>query len=238
MYSGSSGVDPVLREMLRAARYYFTPFGPEGTARLAGEVVGRHAPFYHWTHDPVETFAGLIGQPDYKFIFLHRDPRDVAVSWAHDFQHQNICPGLSLRELMHMVITHNLPPNASAVCQWLTQPCLIVRFDDFKQDPYAFFNRIVAYLGFDPFTGHPLHNGQMIPSSATKLNEIIDRHRFDKVAGRERGQDGAIIRNGYMLRKGISGEWRVALDDELISMAKQYLGPAIVALGYEQSDNW
>lgn len=94
--SGSSAIVPILSEIFSVSGYFLTPYGPEGTDRLKGELSDGKitGPFFHWSHDPVDTFEGMIGDPDYRFIYLRRDPRDAAVSWAHDFENRWILKGI------------------------------------------------------------------------------------------------------------------------------------------------
>jgi hypothetical protein len=223
--SGSSAIDPILRDLLALKGYFVTPFGPEGTGRLREELapkgpIGR--PFYHWTHDPVESFEGMVGAPDYRFIYLHRDPRDAAVSWAHDFQHNGTCEGMSFRQILQMVVTHNQPPFVRAAARWVRSECLIVTFNQIKEDIDGVLAEILDYIGYFDATA---------PAS-DEVQRAIQTYSFESMTARRRGETGAIERTVYMLRKGISGEWKKHFDADLTRQCNGIMGREILSLGY------
>ncbi len=226
--SGSSAIDPILRDLLRAKGTFVTPYGPEGTSGLrkyvAKGLVGK--PFYHWTHDPVKTFRGMIGNPSFRFIYLHRDPRDAAVSWAHDLLQNGACEGMTFREILSMVVTHAQPPHVKAAIEWIKSDCFVITFRQVREDPRGVIRSILDYVDyFDERTGKPL--------AELQIEEVIDKYSFEKLTGRNRGEEGKMIRTGYMLRKGISGEWKQHFDDELVQKCNKAIGREIVELGYE-----
>jgi len=223
--SGSSAIDPILRDLLALKGYFVTPFGPEGTHRLRAELAPNGAigkPFYHWTHDPVESFEGMIGDSDYRFIYLHRDPRDAAVSWAHDFQHNGTCATMSFPQILQMVVTHNQPPFVRAAARWVRSECLIVTFNQVKEDIRGVLAEILDYIGYFDATA---------PASDV-VQRAIQKYSFEPMTARQRGENGNIERTVYVLRKGISGEWRNHFDSDLTRQCNQIMGREILSLGY------
>ena len=89
---GSSALDPILRELFERFGYHITAKGPEGTEDYFGATKKITEPL------PEPFITGLtVGQKQRtygiktnKFIYLHRDPRDAAISWASDFHNQNL----------------------------------------------------------------------------------------------------------------------------------------------------
>ncbi len=183
-------------------------------------------PFYHWTHDPVETFSGMLGNPAYRFIYLHRDPRDAAVSWAHDFQRGGKCGDMSFTQLLDMVVTHNQPPHVRAAVRWVKSDCMVITFRQVKKSIGQSVWAILDYVGyFDDADTTSLSDGE--------IEQIIEKYSCEAISGRKRGEPGDTIRSGYMLRKGISGEWRSQFSAELIRKCNAIMGREILALGYE-----
>ena len=77
--SGSSAIDPIFREKFCRSQYFNT-YGPDGTDRLADLELGKVGTPLSLSHSPVSIFGPLVGDSNTKFIYLHRDPRDAAVS--------------------------------------------------------------------------------------------------------------------------------------------------------------
>ena len=59
--SGSSAIDPILREIFGRSQYFNT-YGPDGTDRLLADLASGKVgtPFYHWSHSPVSIFGPLV----------------------------------------------------------------------------------------------------------------------------------------------------------------------------------
>lgn len=227
--SGSSAVDPVLKELLTSLGYSIPPFGPEATGKLCAEVSSGHIamPFYHWTHDPVETFEEMLGNANYRFIYLHRDPRDAAVSWAHDFQAKRFFGDLGFNEILETVITHVQPEFVRAAAKWIQSDCLVITFNQVKDNLAAVVKDILDYCGLIS-----LESSVMDP----QIHSIVEKFSFESMTGRKRGEEGEMIRSGYMLRKGISGEWKKHFDANLVSICNKLMGVEITAMGYELAD--
>ncbi len=198
--SGASAIDPILSEILARTGYVLTPFGPEGTEKLQEfiEKSGKVEPFYHWSHSPIKTFQELIVENNTKFIYLHRDPRDVAISWAHDFKSQKDFENVEFDEILSMVINHNLPKHVYESIKWIKSECLIITFESIKDDTKSVVYKILDYINY-------FDNKDIIPN--TQIDFTIDKFSFEQIVGRRRGEEGATYRNSYMVRKGISGEW-------------------------------
>lgn len=224
--SGSSAVDPVLKELLTSLGYSIPPFGPEGTGQLCSEVhSGRiNAPFYHWTHDPVETFEGMLDNANYRFIYLHRDPRDAAVSWAHDFQAKRFFGDLGFGEILETVVTRVQPEFVRAAAKWVQSDCMVITFNQVKDDLAAVIKEILDYCGLVSRESNTMD---------LQIQSVVEKFSFESITGRKRGEEGKMIRSGYMLRKGISGEWRKHFDANLVSLFNELMGSETATLGYE-----
>jgi len=220
--SGSSAIDPILREIVAKRWYFITPFGPEGS-HLIDSIP--HEPLYHWSHSSPAHFKSFLGRRDSKFIYLHRDLRDVTVSWAHDMHHRNLLPGKSLSELVELAYQGNLREPSHAAMEWLKQPCMTVRFDEMKADMTGTVRKICDYVG-------------LYDVEDAEIRGLVDKYSFEKVTGRSRGEEGPMIRTGYMFRKGVSGEWKNHFDDKMKNEFKNIYGDALIQLGYERDLSW
>lgn len=225
--SGASALDPIFRALLPGAGYEITPFGPEATPRLS-EFYDTREPFYHWTHDPPETFAKYLGQSNFKFIYLHRDLRDVAISAAHDILLNDLMPGHNLRQLLELMFTpaaSSILPHVRSAVRWISQPDVqVIKFVDIKSDIRSVLNRCFVNC--------------RVCIQPELLDQTVAVHSFEAVTGRDRGERGPFVRNAYMLRRGISGEYKEHFDEQLATMCHQALGVELIALGYETDANW
>ena len=232
--SGSSAIDPILREIFEESGYSNTPYGPEGSHKLLSDLnAGRiSSPFYHWSHSSISCFGDLIGKKTCKFIYLHRDPRDAAVSWAHLFKESDkSLQAKSFPDVLEMVITHNQPPHLYAAVEWLQADCLTVRFEDVRRNTSDVIFKILDYAEyFDCEAPDVL--------SVDQIHKIIKKHSFESVVGRPRGKCNSKIQvpisnGGYMYRSGTSGEWKRHFSDSLLRRVDDLVGEEITRLGYK-----
>jgi hypothetical protein len=229
--AGASAIDPILRDLLLAKGYFWPPFGPEATTdRLRKELAEGQIrqPFYHWTHDPIETFRGLVGSEAYRFIFLHRDPRDIAVSIAFDYQKRGFAADRSFNEILEMLVLTLLPAQIKEAIEWVRSGCMIITFDRMKKDTAALMKSVLTYINYpeidETLSGAPL--------SADQISAVIQKYSFESVTGRQRGEDGEMVRTNYMFRKGVSGEWKKYFSEDLTRKYKKLFGLELRALGY------
>ena len=127
--------------------------------------------------------TGLFPDPQFvkNVIYVIRDPRDVAISYAHHYGH-SIDEGVRLLCSSTNQIADPRDPNrAELLSDWGTHvnswclndaKTLIVRFEDMQRDPAATFMKIADKLGFD------VDNASIM----ALLSEIS----FDKVSALER----------------------------------------------------
>lgn len=232
--SGSSAIDPILREIFEESGYSNTPYGPEGSHKLLSDLNESRisSPFYHWSHSSASCFGDLIGKKTCKFIYLHRDPRDAAISWAHLFKESDKnLQAKSFSDVLEMVITHNQPPHLYAAVEWLQTDCLTVRFEDVRRNTSDVIFKILDYAEYfdcealDALSQHQIH-------------KIIKKHSFENVVGRPRGKCNSKIQlpisnGGYMYRSGTSGEWKRHFSESLLKKVDDLVGEEITQLGYQ-----
>ncbi len=227
--SGSSALDPVLRELL-AEHGYVNGVFPHTVDKMP-EVARQPSPVYHWAHGPLDPFVPLLngeyGKRSCKLLYLYRDPRDMLVSHVKDIIHQQKTGDAPEQDVLRHYIRTTMPNWLDYTLQWLALPeefCLHFSFEEMKRDTYGLSERIFQFIG--------------ISMDADHLRQSIERHSFEAVAHRARGEDGPTIRTGYMYRKGISGDWKNVFDGETKRQFKERLGKYLIAMGYEQDYSW
>lgn len=229
--SGASAIDPILATLLRRHGYTTTPAGPDGTHALR-EYVDQHPLLYHWSHSPPSDFEtmGLLGRLDYRFVFLHRDPRDVAVSLLHDHR---ICGRLldqNDRQGVLTVLLTQLPTFLKSAESWFSwarkrpDQCILLRFDEVKRDTLACIRRILDHI--------------QLPLPDDEVRAAVEEYSFERIAQRKRGDEGPAVRNRYFVRKGISGEWIAHFDTEVSDITKDRIADYLVSAGWETDHAW
>ena len=166
-------------------------------------------------------------------IYLVRDPRDVAVSYAH---HTGIdiapvvqrmaSPSARMFGYDHHVTRHfaqHLGTWSSHVESWLDHelfPVLLVRYEDILADPSAQLARIAQTLGRE--------------AAAEQLDAAIAAASFDKLRRQEieSGFGEAPYPNRAFFRRGIAGAWRDELPPELAAQIESDHGRVMKRLGY------
>ena len=231
--SGSSAIDPILREIFGRSQYFITSYGPDGTDRLlkdldSGDV---RTPFYHWSHSPVSIFGPLVGDNNTKFIYLHRDPRDAAVSWSHLFKAKDIqFEKKTFLDVLDLVATHVQPPHLYYASEWLRTNALIIKFDEIIDSTGTVIFKILDHVGYF----NSVNRGAL---KKAEIKGIIQKFSFEAMAGFARGESKYSVKfpPGYMLRTGTTGEWREHFSCKLLHHYDELVGHEVSELGYENA---
>jgi len=77
-----------------------------------------------------------------------------------------------------------------------------------------------------------------VPATAAALQESCARHSFESVTQRRRGQMGGAIRNQFLFRKGISGDWANQFDGEVALKFHGEFGSVMREWNYEPDGEW
>jgi len=193
--------------------------------------------------------------PEAKVIHLIRDGRDQAVSWMHhlwrsakdqggifdlepeesarrDAFHQN--PQEFLISGEGIYLEKRLRSTAEA---WKIRvgtaiedgPTLLgahyveVRYEDLLEKPEEEARRLFEFLGAD--------------ASEETVNRCVESASFEKLSGRERGQENYTL-DFRKHRKGIAGDWQNVFTEEDKRIFKEEAGDLLIKLGYEESNQW
>jgi adenylylsulfate kinase-like enzyme len=223
--AGASAIVPILEEWLQQEGYA-TLASPAETFRFHGEME-KNESIFHWTHDPLETFTNELKRDDFRFICLTRDPRDVMISNLKDVTHQGNNKGNSILQLCRNSIQ-------SGFNQWFDQAhawralkqsnVMQISFEEMKQNIPALMGCLSDFIG--------------IPVDTKTIGELCKNYSFEKVAGRQRGEQGKTVRTQYMFRKGTSGDWANYFDGPTARQFHRRFGRYLRAWGYEPNGLW
>jgi hypothetical protein len=97
----------------------------------------------------------------------------------------------------------------------------IVKYEDLLVNPLETMERALKAVGETEI-------------DMVRLSEIVDKYRFEKLAGRKAGQEN----KSSFVRKGVSGDWVNYFTREAREVFDQYAGDALIRCGYETSHRW
>jgi hypothetical protein len=198
--------------------------------------------------------VGEIGEiyPEARVIHIIRDGRDVAVSTMHHIWNQaedqggtgKITPDQLARREAYRENPQKLLKTGEGMfpdgwlgnyaAKWATKvsraakdgPALLganyreVRYEDLLEKPEEEVKRLLEFLGAD--------------SSEQTTKQCVSAASFERLAeGRERGQEAASF-----FRKGIAGDWKNVFTEHDKRDFKAATGDLLIALGYEEDNNW
>lgn len=162
-------------------------------------------------------------------IYIVRDPRDVAVSYARHY-------GQTLVDTCSLMSNpdHAIMADASSVTQYLgdwsvhvrdwvqarTFPVHSVRYEDLQADPTETFRAMLDFIG--------------VPVDDDKLEKAVRFSSFEEVSTQE-AKDGFIersLRGEKFFHTGKSGQWKEQLTDEDAAIFQEKHGPMMRKFGY------
>lgn len=165
-------------------------------------------------------------------IYLIRDPRDVAVSWAR-FQQWPIergvaflcnrkamlaSPGMIGTQLRQQIGTWS-----EHAASWIDESGLdplVIRYEDQLADPAGALTRMAAHIGWD--------------APAEVVARAVEKTRFDQLAAKERREgflEGAVQTERFF-HSGRSGTWRSILTAEQAAKLEHEHRAMMARFGY------
>lgn len=222
--SGSSAIDPIFREYLAKYDYYTDwHISPADDSQLL-ERLDAGSPIYAWLHIPndpatLKKYQEIILRNDVVFILLHRDPRDAAISMAHDFSKQH-SRAIDKRLVVNMLnVFVPLVKNLVKLLSCSQMSICEVKFSEIKTDILSVLKLIFLKAEIDV--------------DLDVLEKLIHQYSFESQTNLQRGtSDTVVVRSAYMLRKGIDGDWKQYFDEELETLYAQNLQDEHLKLGY------
>jgi len=176
--------------------------------------------------------AASIEEGD-RAVHLIRDPRDALVSgyWSWKTSHQqnnrrilevreqlNQC---SLEEGLLIMIDHVTSLEQLEGWEFDHHPnILTIRYEDLLENTSAVVTRFLEHW--------------QIALEPTEINALIERHSFQAITGRQRGEE----KTNHHFRKGSAGDWKSYFTEAVTPRFKEKHGAMLIKLGYESSDDW
>lgn len=202
-------------------------------------VAGADAPRLRKIHDAY--FVGPAGEPVVSVaatraaIYIVRDPRDVAVSYAHhsgrsvEWAQRELCrPGARMgsgpRGLVPQ-LRQRLGTWSDHVQSWVDEtpfPVEVVRYEDCIAKPVETFARALRFAGF-------------VPVDEQRVTGAVEDVAFDRLRKAEQ-EHGFRERSGtteQFFRRGEAGSWRDELPADLAARIEDEHGDVMARFGYE-----
>ena len=166
------------------------------------------------------------------FIYIVRDPRSVAVSYAH---HENISFEQSVEQMFN---ENRIASNdkfyfearsswKGHLLSWLGSPYpkLLIKYEDLKKDPFHNFEIILKFI--NQFLD------KKIDINAKKIDEIIKISSFESLSKLENeiGFKEKLGKTNFF-RKGDIDEWKNVLSNEMIKKIEEKFNKEMKELSY------
>ena len=223
------------RQFIERFQKAFLGFLTKFCQRQSGKeiIVDKITPYLN----SAEQVLDRIGQyfPNSKTIQLVRDGRDVVTSGTFDWILKDSHgtdrfsffvekrPGIRMKRFF----------DDKMLDRWVTlwrQPIeayerfeqgLVIRYESMKDNQAAVLRQVFDYLGCE--------------SSEPVIAECIERATFEKMSGRQVGDDAQPLAKA---RKGIAGDWKNYFTRRDGQLFDELAGDLLIKLGYEQDRNW
>jgi hypothetical protein len=173
----------------------------------------------------------ILKEAGINYVVLHRDLRDVAVSyhfyvrntpWHPEHQHH---VDVSVQEGLKTFGERMLPAYIHWVQSWKEHAdpnhSVQIRYEDMLQNPIGAMTTIASLFDLD-------HSQQ-------KIEQIVAQHSFKKMSGgRTRGDSS----DSQFARKGIAGDWKNHFSPELREQYGLLLVDFLIETSDEPNDSW
>lgn len=161
------------------------------------------------THDPIQWLDDLTqGHQQVKLIYLHRDPRDVAVSFYHHMSLKPAMRGVSFQDFYRDVIRD---PARAPHGLWedhvrgylgarAARHILVLRYEDMIADLSEQIRRIAEFIG--------------LKISESGVQDIADKTSFRSMKSDPTCNYSHFYKHDLFLRSGKIGSWKGFLTEQ------------------------
>lgn len=189
------------------------------------------------THDAYDILSDgtpLLGRRARAGVYVVRDPRDVAISYAHFFDCSiddaiahlsDASARLAVGSALHLQT--RLGGWSGHVASWIEQsvlPTCVVRYEDLLADTAGTFRGVLDFIGIAA-TDEAVQR-------ATRHSDLAELQRQERQHGfRERPRQAKSF-----FRDGRAGQWHEQLDERQITAIERAHGAMMTRLGYQTAN--
>jgi hypothetical protein len=165
------------------------------------------------------------------YVILHRDLRDVAVSY-HFYVHNTpwhpehkLHHNKSVQEGLAVFGKRMLPAYVKWVRSWkenaVKEHSVQLRYEDMLVDPIKGMTRVATLFELD--------------NSLETVSRIVEANSFKKMSGGRKQGEGS---NSAFARKGVAGDWKNHFTPDLREQYGALLADFLIETDYETDDSW
>jgi hypothetical protein len=164
-------------------------------------------------------------------IYVVRDARDVLLSEFAFLKALEYFRGDLDKFISTFLFTcgsaYGYGPWQRHVSSWLDSPIagveklLVVRYEDLRQDPVAWFTRMTEFLGVDV--------------DQEKIKLAVENNSIQKMREKENREPVRASIRGRFVRNGAVGGWVAQLSPAQVHLIEEHAGSALLRLGYPLS---
>lgn len=173
----------------------------------------------------------ILERANLNYVILHRDLRDVAVSYHFYVQNTPWHPehakhkNKSIQDGLLVFAEGMLSNYVSWVNSWKENAnpnnSIQIRYEDMLADPVGGMTKIANLFDLD--------------SNPKTIKKIVDKYSFKTMSGgRQRGENA----NKAFARKGIAGDWKNHFTPKLRKLYGEILGDFLISAGDEEDCSW
>ena len=175
--------------------------------------------------------VNVLEKSDINYVVLHRDLRDVAVSYHYYVQNTPWHPEhkfhvqTTVQDGLHVFANRMLPSYVPWVESWAInanpERSIQIKYEEMLENPIKGMTQIATLFELD--------------NSIDTIEAIVDAHSFKKMSGgRTRGESSTTA----FARKGVSGDWVNHFTPKLREAYGKQLSEFLIKYGYERDDAW
>ena len=177
-------------------------------------------------------FEPLLEQPDYRFIYQYRDPRDSVISWAYnEISEGNVKGNVDLETVLKQIILsrYHLTEHISRARDWfsLGNKVFCVSFEEMKENKERVIKNIIRFLGISELIG------------VNAINSAVSENSDLQYAGSLNVKEARLYKLKLVrCERGVSRAWVNGLTPVNKLLFKKIAGDYLIELGYEKDFNW